>query len=251
MLTLKQNQKPIAIIKGGKLNNKIIYYESEIGKEKKPIKELTLDKDEKFFPVPKIDKDQTDAYLIGGPRGSGKTTFCMQYLDYFHKLYPSYEIYFFSNISDEDRELPLFKDKPFVKIIPIDEEIKEIELEELKDSLCVFDDIDRNRNKSILDAIRELRDKVLEEGRNYNVYCLSTMHQMLGYRATRFTLLESDNIVIFPKSGCVKMIRDVLDKYGGLDKKVINNILKCNSRWAIFHKTVPLYVLTENNLYLL
>jgi len=54
-----------------------------------------------------------------------------------------------------------------VKRVPLDEELVEnpVELEELENTLVIFDDIDQIGKKSVQGAVWKLRDKILELGR--------------------------------------------------------------------------------------
>lgn len=137
--------------------------------------------------------------------------------------------------------------------IPIDQRLVEepIELNLIKDSLVIFDDVDTIKDKKILDSLEHLQNSILELGRHENIYCINSRHQLLNYKATRCLLNESQIIVFFTKSGAAHVIKQMLNKYCGLDKEQIDKIFRLDSRWVALHKCYPMYIVSEHNLYLL
>jgi hypothetical protein len=49
-------------------------------------------------------------------------------------------------------------------------------VEELKDSVTIFDDIDVISNKRIRDAVYNILNQVLEIGRHFKITCIVTNH---------------------------------------------------------------------------
>ncbi len=257
MLSLQKNKsnKAIAIIEGGKHDKKIIYLDNDAkpvnyveGNEQlndKMNKELNI-KDGKFFVYP--DLTTQDAIYCAGPRGSGKSTFMGQYAKLFKTLFKKRDIILFSKVA-EDKALDNLK--PIR--IPLDERFVEdpMNLEDLKDSLVIFDDVDTVKDKELRDILQHLQDEILELGRHQNIYCINSRHQLLNYKSTRCLLNESQKIVFFPKSGSAHVIKKMLTQYIGLDKQQIDRIFKLNSRWVALQKTYPMHIISEHSIYLL
>ena len=71
----------------------------------------------------------------------------------------------------------------------VDEEA--IIIEDLENSLCIFDDIDKCANKKIMKFLQHLRDQCLERGRHHNINMLCLNHQLMNYKETKVVLMEA------------------------------------------------------------
>ena len=92
-----------------------------------------------------------------GPSGSGKSTYTRTYLEQWKKKNKDKEIYMFSSLP-EDESLDDVKPQR----IKLDSSIYEepIEVEDFKDSVVIFDDIDVISDKKIRDAVYNILNKV-------------------------------------------------------------------------------------------
>ena len=197
--------------------------------------------------LPTEDKNQRDSIMICGPSGAGKSVFVSQFMDeYIHK-YPERNIVLFS-MKPEDKALDRYKPMR----IPLDEDLVDdpVKLNELENSLVIFDDIDQITNKDVQNAVWNLRDRILEVGRSKGISICTVSHQVSNYRATRVCLNESDYVVIFPKSGGRYQINYFLKTYCGFDKDQINLIMSLPTRWVIVKKTYPMCVMYQNGIYI-
>jgi len=186
---------------------------------------------------------------IMGPSNSGKSTYVALYLKNYKKAYPKNKIYVFSKLTSD----PAF-DNLNPKYVPITLEnfvINPIQIEELADSVCVFDDIDVITDKILRTAVQTLRDQALEVGRHSRISVCATSHQLMNYKLTRSLLNEAQKVTFFPKSGSSYHIRTFLKTYGGLDKKQIDRIMDLPSRWVTIHKCYPMYIMYQQGCYLL
>ncbi len=217
------------------------------GEMKKPTKEIKLPEG-KLMPVPNIDIEKRDVLYVAGASGSGKSTYTSYYIEQFKKIFHDWPIFIFSNVEKDE---VLDKLKPCR--IKLDEELVNdpIEAKELINSICVFDDIDTITNKSVNEAVRKLRDKLLETGRHESVYMICTSHQLMNYKHTRTLLNEATAVTFFPQSGSTYHIKRFLKEYCGLEEKQIRRILMLPSRWVTIGKLYPMYVLYEKGCYLL
>ena len=262
-----ENGKPVAQIKGGIQNKKIVYIQNtdevkqcsnckkdncnNCGDEKlckhmdNKLNHIVI-KDGEFLPVPDI--KQRDCLYLAGPSGSGKSTYASLYIEQLKKIYPNMKFYIFS-IKPKDDVL----DKLNPLRIPLTNKLIEnpIELEELKNSIVLFDDIDTLHDRDISKELQKLRDNLLEVGRDQNIYVISTGHQVTDYKKTRILLNEAKCITIFPDSGVSYGINRLLKTYIGLSQEQITYIKKLKSRWVTICTKCPNYVLSQHEMFLL
>ena len=86
--------------------------------------------------------------------------------------------------------------------IKLDSSIYEdpIEVEEFKDSVIIFDDIDVISDKKIREAVYNILNKVLEIGRHFKITALVTNHLPTNGKDTRRILNEAHQVIYFPHS---------------------------------------------------
>ncbi len=263
MLTFikKKDRLPIGFITGGSLNNKIIYSDMDEKSKKRFVfdellndklnKEITVE-DGTLFPIPYLNADgekQRQSIFICGQSGSGKSTWIARYVEYYKMLFPKNDVILFSK-KEKDEALDHIK---AIKRIPITPELMEedIEPEDLKDSLVIFDDVDTIKDKKLQEFIHKLRDDLLETGRSENVYVLITGHTFMNWNKTKVTLSESSGVVVYPKRTSSETLKNFLRKYCGLDKDQIAKIEKLDSRAVYINKNYPKYVVSDHKIYLL
>lgn len=191
---------------------------------------------------PTEDPKQIDSVYVTGPAGSGKSYFCSEFIEEYKKRYPKRPIILFSN-KPEDEILDQWNPMriPLNKNLVIDP----IELEELEESLVVFDDIDQITDKDIQNAVWKLRDQILEVGRAKQISTCIVAHQITNYKQSRVCLNECSYVVMFCKSGARHGINYFLKKYAGLDKKTVAEIMNLPSRWVVLKKTYPMCVIYQ------
>lgn len=201
-----------------------------------------------FEYIPNIDIDRECLYICG-PSGSGKSYFAAKYAKKYKKLFPGNKIYLFST-KFEDNQL----DEIGLIRINIDDELLEVDLDwkEFADSLCIFDDVDAlEGKKDLAKMIWGLRDALLKNGRSQRTYMLNTIHEMFGYRSTRTCLSESHMVVFFPNNGSDNAVKRYLKEKGGLDKDLVDNIMRLPSRWVGFYTYAPRFIVWEHGVKLL
>jgi hypothetical protein len=125
-----------------------------------------------------------------------------------------------------------------------------MDVSEVKDSICVFDDIDVISDKEIRNATYQILDQILEIGRHHSVSCIITNHLPTNSIYTKRSLNESHYIVYFPQSSSAK-IKYLLQEYIGLDKHQIHYIKKLNTRWAVISRHYPMAYVTQHEVGLL
>ena len=234
----------IAIIKDSAQNKNVKIFVSDEEEDNPTIKffnSLELENG-KFQVTPDKNKERTSIFIVGR-NGSGKSYWIRDYIIEFKKKFPKYPIYLFSS-KNEDDNLDEIKE---IKRVPIDESFvsEPLNYECLKESLCIFDDVDGLKGK-LKDEIYYLRDIILKNGRSYKIHCISTNHDATG-KDVQAPLNESDMIVFFMKNynRCLKYL---LENYIGLEKEQIAILRRNKSRATTYIKTYPNVVVQERNI---
>jgi nucleoside-triphosphatase THEP1 len=251
--------RPICKIVGGTDNNEVISLDTEasninINDKKKGLKgkkkidyfeSLELDKPAIFQQLPNT-KTEREVGMITGQSGSGKSYYANKYIAEYKKAFKKNPIYFFSVLEDDTS----INDK-LVKRIKLNESwIDEaLILEDVKDSLCVFDDIEMIKDERIFKQVFKFINEILTTGRHTNTSCILTIHQA-NKPYIRDFLTEVHWYVYFPR-GSNSRINYVLENYIGIDKKEIKYIKNLETRWACIFRQYPNCVMTERNLFML
>ena len=236
----------ICIIKDDPNNkNTAIYLYEGHQEEHKLVKffeELTIEAGY-FQVVPDKKKDRTSIY-IAGQNGSGKSYWIYQYLQEFIKRFPTYKIFMFSSKNHDENLDKITK----LKRVVIDDTFitNPINYELLKESLCIFDDIDA-LSKKIKDAVYELRDRIFNNGRSYHIHIIATSHQLSGKE--NMVPIREANIITFFLKNYNKNMRYFLENYVGLELEQIKKLRKVKTRATTLIKTMPNVILQERNLY--
>ena len=255
MLNLNKVGRPLAKIDGGKHSGRMVSVSDQFanGNQKEAsddliqeFRQLKIANDSKFQHVPDTTKEREILYITG-PSGSGKSTYTRKYLEQYKKKYKNREIYLFSSLPSDES---LDKIKP--KRIKLDESMytDPIKVDELSESICIFDDIDVISEKKVREAVYDVLNQVLEIGRHYKIHCVVTNHLPTNGKDTRRILNEAHTVTYFPHSAGGK-IKYMLEEYVGLDKKQIAYMKKQNSRWATIYKNYPQCYAVEHEIGLL
>lgn len=192
-------------------------------------------------------------FYIPGRSGSGKTRWIADYLRDYLDQYPTNDILLFTGITKPDPSLEQFGDKittmdlTYYRDNPV---TSESELEEYKDTLCIFDDINSIPDKRTRDNILTLRNMILQGGRHFNVSCMVTSHIALDNNLTKFPLKESDFYVVFPSANKMQ-VSSILEKYAQMSKKEVARIKKLDTRWVQISLFNPMYVLYQKGAYII
>lgn len=241
--------RPLAKIMGGKLDKRLVSVapQGEVDPQTdKTLCNVNLPDDAKFQIVPDTKKER-DILYITGASGSGKSTFTVGYLEQYKKKYPKNPIYVFSALK-EDETLDKVKGLKRIKIGP-NLVAEPITIDDLKDSCCVFDDIDVIGDKKQREAVYRTLNEILECGRHSATSCLVTNHLPTNKGDTRRVLNEAHVVVYFPHSGSVRGINYLLQDYVGLSKIEIDGIKRLPTRWCAIFKNYPQIIMTERNMW--
>ena len=203
-----------------------------------------------FSVLPRIEDNQVQKIFISGMSGSGKSTYIADYAKNYQKIYPKNKIYI---ISRHDSDDVLDNNLKNIKRLQIDSELldTDINLEDLENSLVIFDDTETIQDKHLKKFVFDLRCDMLQNCRHHNIFMACVEHQILNHASTRLLILECDMVVFFPRSGSYQ-IKNYLKNYQGYDKETINMIMSIKSRWITINKnTYPNTIISENDIYIL
>jgi hypothetical protein len=181
---------------------------------------------------------ERQVFMVSGMSGSGKSTYTASLCRTYKKQFPNNSIILFSNKPSD----PVFDRLDYVQRIVINEDLLEdpITLNEMENSLIVFDDVEYSSNKEIDKELDRIRDLILQQGRSYHCSFVYITHQANNYKQTRTILNECNSITIFPSMTTRYSLNYLLSKYFGFDKNQINKICKLPSRWVTIYKSPPL-----------
>ena len=238
MLTFKKGKTPIAIIKGGKLKNELIFINNPNNK-KEQIKEIEIH-DGKIIVFP--DPSKPTRFYAGGPSGSGKSTVEANWVRQYQRMNPDNKIFLFKRDDTFD---------PAYFGIDIEEPISaKTDLDELEDSMLIFDDIEEIQDEEERANVKHLLKDALKNGRKKNISVTCSNHLLYDRNKTRDMLYQCDKLVVFPGSSNY-MIENLCKKYVGMGKQAIDKVLRFPSRWVLINKSYPQHVIYETGAYIL
>ena len=261
-LNLENEGTPIAIIKSkeskdkddkkskSKANTPIVSVSDKTNGIVRPFNELSLrDKEDQVFQIIPNPSTERQILYVTGSSGSGKSYFTKNYCNEFVKIFPKRPIYLFSSIGD-DSSIDSIKGLKRIKFGK-DFLEEEFEINDFKDSLVIFDDVDCITDKKLRTKVNGILGMILETGRHTNTYCIYTSHLACAGNDTKRILNEAHSITFFPATAGGRTLKYLMDNYLGLDKKEINHVKKLPSRWITVLKTYPKSIVSEKDIFLL
>jgi hypothetical protein len=246
-LTFEDEGRILAKITDGKFKNKLIYVVSETDDVGKSFSKLEL-KEGEFQHMPDPNTERQILYITGAS-GSGKSTYTARYAKIYKQLFKNNPIYVFSALKD-DESLDVIKPKRFKisKETLLDDPIL---IDDLKESLCIFDDIDVISDKDLKTEVYNILNQILEVGRHWKISCIITNHLPSNGTYTRRILNECHSVTYFPHSGNNGKIKKFLLDQIGLDKADFIKNKNAKSRWATIFKNYPMVNMTQKEIRLL
>lgn len=198
---------------------------------------------------PHMDENQREVAYVAAPAGSGKSFYMGLLMKSYNQTHPKGDIYLFSTVKDD----PAFEGIKRMHRVPIEDEIFDnpIDIDEVKNTLCVFDDIDTISDNDTRKEVKKCIANLLETGRHVDCNVGVTSHLINNHNETKTILNESKTITVFPATGSRHAINYCLEKYCGLSKKDIAEIYKLKSRWITVFKHAPMCILSEHCCYVL
>jgi hypothetical protein len=160
-------------------------------------------------------------------------------------------IFLFTNLIDDDKayEIEKYEGRIFKKLI-ISEEVTTIQLEELKNCICVFDDVETYHNTKLIKNTYNFINGILTQGRKLNINIIYCSHNLKQYKLTSYINLEMTHNVFFPKYTSETQLATYIKTYMGLDKKDIELVKQSQGRNILVSRTVPRYLISNDKIYL-
>lgn len=245
--SLKHGNRNVFKIKGGRLNGEKVKLSEEAHEDDFP--EIVV-QDGTLQQIPSY--DERECLYIAGPSGAGKSTYAASYAKEYKKKYPNNNIVLFSPKEDD----PVLNVLNPIRIRLCEENFldpeSKLDVYELEDSLCIFDDIEGIGDKLIKDEVQKLRDNILVLGRSLHISCISISHLITDNKNTKYCIVESQFVTMFPSGGLNYQYTRFLRTYCGLTTKQINKLLReTPSRWITLHKSYPFYVISKDMAYMI
>lgn len=217
--------------------------------------ELLKKKRTKYINVPKggvipmfNPEEERKVFHIAGMSGSGKSTFVSDIIENYHKIFPKNKVWFFSNKPSD----PAIDKHKFVVRVELNDELVSdpIDLEELRNSLVVYDDVEYVKDKDVSNELDRIRDLILQQGRSYHISFAYITHLLNNYKESRIILNECHCSVLFPRMTTTYSLKYLLEKYYGMKKEDIQKLKSLNSRWVCVQK-IPPCVIYDKGAYML
>jgi hypothetical protein len=246
-LNLENNGESIAIIKKDKKKDSLV----SLGEGSKfGTNDLILEEENEHFQLIPNNSRLRSCHAIFGQAGSGKSWWCCEYIKEYIKVHPKRSIFLFTTITSD---IGCLKDIKKIKIIELNNGFAtdDIPMEELKQSLCLFDDIDNIRDKQLKKKLFQTLNDCLQVGRKFEIDVLITFHLATAGNDTKIILNECNSVSFNYRTFGNRSLKYLLDAYLGLDKKQIDRIKKLDGRIITVLKTYPKLVLSEKELYVL
>ena len=212
------------------------------------------DKSTMLIPLP---SEETERVFVAGESGCGKTTVARTYADNYNHMFPYNPIWIFAR-QEADPAFDGLKRHEIVVDSSIPESQQDIDdilsgaisLDQLANSLVIFDDMDNLQEGKLLKAVHKLMNDVVTNGRKKDIHMIYISHLILNYQQTRIILNEANKVFFFPGCGS-RQIEAFLKTYASMKAAEIQRIVSLKSRWVMLSRKVPRYIIYEKGIFLL
>ncbi len=210
-------------------------------------KTIELDDEGQFELLPSPDPKKREVWYVAGQSGSGKSFIARSLASYYKKLFPEREVYLISKLQQDDT-LDALK---FLKRINIQSLIDDYpDLDEFKDCMLIADDWDTLTGDAFK-TIHKLIQDICIMGRHTNTTLLILSHYLTNYAKTRLILTEATHLVLYPQSTSYHAMRYLLKNQVGIDEDELKRHRKFGSRWMMYAKGFPTFLVSQKNAELL
>lgn len=193
--------------------------------------------------------NSTIRFVISGMTGSGKSTQASKFIQKYHSMYPNNKVFMFSqHLSD-----PVYDALSYITRVDISPDKivdKKLDILFLRDSLVIFDDVDKLQDIKVSKAIFALIGDINANGRHYDISSICLLHKICDGAKTKHLLSDIGGCMLF-LNGTKYGANYFLKHYAGIDQKQIKSITGLKSRWFYISLEFPQYVLSEHNAFIL
>lgn len=202
-----------------------------------------------------------DVYYLTGGSGCGKSYQSARYAQNYRRMYPNNNIILISHQPPTEKKDPMslehldciFFDLRNHKVCENNfVGPNKLTIQELADSLVIFDDYENIRDKAVYKGVFNLILDILFTGRHYRCSTMLIRHTRTSQTETTQILTETPWICLFPGGITAESIEYFSNRYCGISKKNMREILhychKNNERYMYCHCNYPIMVVTDHSI---
>ena len=244
----------IAIVKSeqkekNKLHNSFLYLDRS---DKNGTTNINLPLDCYFELIPTPVPKKRQIWYICGPSGVGKSYLAVQIAKNYQKLYNDRKIFLVSKLEHDDT---IDRIEGIIKLDHKDWVENPPDINKLKNSLIIFDDID-SIGGAEGKALDTFVDDIATMGRSHTenqggVSMIYISHAITSYKKTRILLLESHFKILFPMATNPHSLYYIMSKYIGLKRDEIAKLKKIGGRFVAINCWYPNYMISKYSAKLL
>lgn len=208
------------------------------------VADISYQTDYEISPIP---LEMHNIIFVSGPPRSGKTYWVNMYATAYKKIFERDIFYFTRNKSDDS-----LNEKVYTKILTSEIE-RPIQMDDIENSLCIFDDIEDSQHPLVTKYLYTLLDDITKNGRHAGKAGISVIfcnQETTMYRRTKTILSQMTEFVFFPNYTSKHSATYVLEQYLGLDQQAISYIYTLPSRWVSVRRIAPQYIISQHNIFL-
>ena len=204
---------------------------------------------------PILNMEEAAVYAYFSPSGSGKSWKVNQLLEQIQAKEPKTKFFLFSKVSDDYPKIKNMIRIPTsgeeaMEVLGMDKKTKErkLKIDDLANSVVVFDDIGTIANKEINASVQLLQDEVLEVYRHHNITPFFTQHVLAAGLKAQKLINEVTHMTLYPNSNWDN-IRKYLEKNGigrALQRRIQETGKK--SRSFTMYKNAPQLILYDKGI---
>lgn len=229
-----------------------IYHVQKSCPNKKPTTTKCISESGSLVPIP---QETHNVIFVAGPPGSGKSYYVNRYARMFKKLFNRRLILFTRNADDPSMDnTPSGKPSEAYEKYIIDDELPVMDLEELRNSLVIFDDIETAMFPKQTKYLFNLLNDTIKNGRHYNISVIFTNQQLRMYKRTKCIFEDMTELVIFPRTTSKYHATQVMTGYMSISKSSVNYIFDMPTTqymWVSIRRVAPQFVITPFMAYLI
>lgn len=211
-----------------------------------------------FLPLMGHNKKFDRSFYVIGPSESGKSYFIKQILKLNDML--DRPVVLFSSVEEDDSLDDLKKEKTKmdkkeklirVPLLAPDDALDLPTAYDLKNCVCIFDDIDSLNPYDFAEYVRQYRDNLLQTGRHNKISVMSTSHQLSNYSKTKQMLTQAEWIILFPasnKSQTKKYLRLEMGLGTAESEKIIKRAISHGGRFLAIKRSAPQLIMSNKHI---